>query len=594
MSGFWQDMKYGVRMLMKRRGFTAVAVLTLALGIGANSAIFSVVNSVLLRPLPYENPERLVRIGGRDARQQGDKPLTFSPADFFDWRAQNTVFEDLAAVDGWSPSLTGAGDPERIQAAKVSPSFFSILRARPAAGRAFLPEEEKRGNHYVVVLSDKLWQRRFGADPSIVGKQVELSGERFTVVGVMAREFEMPRFTGYDYEEPELWMPFAPDLSKWGRGGRSVDAAVGRLKPGVTVAQAQAEMDAITRRLEQQYPKSNSGQSVKVVSLYEQLVGAARPALLVFVAAVGLVLLIACANVANLLLARAASRHKEIAIRTALGAGRWRIVRQLLTESVLLSLAGGACGLLLALWGIGLVESLGARVTPMLAGVRVDYGVLAFTAAVSVLAGVAFGLAPALQVSTPDLNETLKAGARSEGGGRGGRLRSALVVAEMALALVLLAGAGLLVKSVVRLRAVDAGFDTSNLLKMSLALPSSRYKDGTVAPFFERLAQQIESLPGVEGAAFTSVLPLSSNFDGRSLAIEDNPVPRGQEVSVDLYVTTNGYLRAMQTELISGRDFEERDGREAPMVALVSETTARKLWPNQSPLGRRIKFPDSE
>ncbi|HYO98618.1 MAG TPA: ABC transporter permease, partial [Pyrinomonadaceae bacterium] len=464
MGGLWQDMKYGARLLMKRRGFTAIAVLTLALGIGANSAIFSVINAVLLRPLPFEQADRLVRLGGTDLRKPTDVPTTFSPADFYDWRARNTVFEEVAAVDGSSPILTGAGEPERIQAARVSANFFSILRARPAAGRTFLAEEEKRGSHYVVMLSHALWQRRFGSDPSIVGKQIELTGEKLMVVGVMPREFQMPRFTGYDYEEPELWIPFAPDLKKWSRGGRSVDAAIGRLKAGVTIEQAQSEMDSIGQQLQQQYPKSNANAGVKVVSLYEQLVGATRPALLLFVAAVGFVLLIACANVANLLLARAATRHKEIAIRTALGAARARIVRQLLTESVLLSLLGGALGLLLAMWATDLLLALSAGAIPRFEHAGLDRRVLLFPLRISTLTGVFFGLAPALQASKPDLNETLKDGGRTSAGTGRGRVRALLVVSEIALSLVLLVGAGLLIKSFMRLQSVDPGFDPENVL----------------------------------------------------------------------------------------------------------------------------------
>ncbi|HWS87818.1 MAG TPA: ABC transporter permease [Pyrinomonadaceae bacterium] len=592
MTTLLQDVRYGFRMLLKSRGVTAAAVVSLALGIGANTAIFSVVNSILLKSLPYAEPDRIVLLWG-DSRAEGNRRNQVSATDVHDWRRENTVFEEVSTFGDWSATFLGGGEPERVWGTQVGDGFFRVMRGTPLLGRTFLPEEQEEGKDNVIVLGHGLWQRRFGADPNVVGQSVSLGGRPYTVVGVMPEEFR-PLPQSLINPAGQFYRPVAEPHDEIERGSRHL-RAIGRLKDGVTLEQAQAEMNVIASRIERAHPEYNTGYGVRLVTLPEDTVGGLRTALLALFGAVVFVLLIACANVGNLLLARSSARRREFAVRAALGAGRARIVRQLLTESVLLSLAGGACGLLLALWGIGLVESLGARVTPMLAGVRVDYGVLAFTALVSVLAGVAFGLAPALQVSSPDLNETLKAGARSEGGGRGGRLRSALVVAEMALALVLLAGAGLLVKSVVRLRAVDAGFDTSNLLTMNLALPSSRYKDGAAqAAFFERLARQIESLPGVEGAAFTSVLPLGGNFDGRALAVEENPVPRGQEATVDLYVATPGYLRAMRIPLVEGRAFDEHDAADKSPVALVNETAARKLWPGRSPLGRRIKFPGSE
>ncbi|MBV8858091.1 MAG: ABC transporter permease [Acidobacteria bacterium] len=587
-----QDVRYGFRMLLKSPGVTAAAVVSLALGIGANTAIFSVVNSILLKSLPYAEPDRLVLLWG-DARAQGNRRDQVSATDVDDWQRQNSVFEEVSTFGDWSATFLGGGEPERVAGTQVGDGFFRVMRGTPLLGRTFLPEEQEDGKDNVIVLGQGLWQRRFGGDPNVVGQAVSLGGKPYTVVGVMPEDFRpLPR----SLNDPpgQFYRPVAEPHDEIERGSRHL-RAIGRLKPGVTLEQAQAEMSVIASRLEHEHPEYNTDYGVHLVTLPEDTVGGLRTALLALFGAVVFVLLIACANVGNLLLARSSARQREFALRAALGAGRGRLVRQLLTESVLLALAGGAAGLLLALWGIGLVESLGSRVSPLLAGVRVDYGVLAFTGGVSVLAGLAFGLAPALQVSGPDLNETLKAGGRSESGGRGGRLRSALVVAEMALALVLLAGAGLLVKSVVRLRAVDAGFDTSHLLTMNLALPASRYPDGAAqAAFFERLARQVESLPGVEGAAFTSVLPLSSNFDGRSLVVEDHPVPRGQEVSVDLYVATPGYLRAMRIPLVDGRALDEHDAADGAPVALVSETAARKLWPGQSPLGRRVKFPGSE
>jgi putative ABC transport system permease protein len=593
MNGLWQDMKYGTRLLLKRRGFTAVAVLTLALGIGANSAIFSVINAVLLRPLPFEQADRLVRLGGNDLRKPADLPTTFSPPDFYDWRARNTVFEDVAAIDGWSPSLTGAGEPERIQAAKVSANFFSILRARPAAGRTFLPEEEKRGNHYVVVLSHALWQRRFGSDPSILGKQIELTGEKLQVIGIMPREFQMPRFTGYDYEEPELWIPFAPDLKNWSRGGRSVDAAIGRLKPNVTIAQAQSELDAIGQQLQQQYPKSNASAGVKVVSLYEQLVGATRPALLLFVAAVGFVLLIACANVANLLLARAATRHKEIAIRTALGARRARIMRQLLTESVLLSLVGGALGLLLAMWATDLLLALSAGAIPRFEHAGLDRRVLLFTLLISTLTGVFFGLAPALHASKPDLNETLKDGGRTSAGTGRGRVRALLVVSEIALSLVLLVGAGLLIKSFVRLQSVDPGFDPQNVLTMTVFLNGTKYPQDEQHPvFFDQVVERARNLPQVEHVGLVSNLPISGNWDRLPIYPEGQLIAEGEAQDTEEYMVNTDYFGALRIPLREGRLFGAEDRAGAQPAVVINETTARRYWPNESPVGKRIKIGD--
>ncbi|HEX8145946.1 MAG TPA: ABC transporter permease [Pyrinomonadaceae bacterium] len=592
MTTLLQDVRYGFRMLLKSPGVTAAAVVSLALGIGANTAIFSVVNSVLLKSLPYVEPDRVVLLWG-DSPAQGNHRNQVSATDVDDWRRENKVFEEVSTFGDWSATFLGGGEPERVPGTQVGEGFFRVMRGTPLLGRVFLPEEQEDGKDNVIVLGHGLWQRRFGGNPDVVGQAVSLGGRPYTVVGVMPEEFR-PLPLSLNNPPGQFYRPVAEAHDETERGSRHL-RAIGRLKPGVTLEQAQAEMNVIASRLESAHPDFNTGYGVRLVTLPEDTVGGLRTALLMLFGAVVFVLLIACANVGNLLLARSSARQREFALRAALGAGRARILRQLLTESVLLALAGGAAGLLLALWGIGLVESLGSRVTPLLAGVRVDYGVLAFTGVVSVLAGVAFGLAPALHVSSPDLNETLKAGGRSGDGGRGGRLRSALVVAEMALALVLLAGAGLLVKSVARLRAVDAGFDTANLLTMNLPLPSSRYPNGAAqAAFYERLTRQVEQLPGVEAAAFTSVLPLSGNFDGRSLAVEDQPVPRGQEVSVDLYVATPGYLRAMRIPLVDGRAFDERDTADRAPVALVSETMARKLWPGQTPLGRRVSFPGTE
>jgi putative ABC transport system permease protein len=596
MATLWQDLRYGARMLLRNPGFALVAVVTLALGIGANTAIFSVVNAVLLRPLPYGDPEQLVRIGGANLRI-GKEMGSFSPQDFYDWKERNTVFESIAAYDGWSPSLTGVGDPEKIEAGRVSASFFSILRAQPARGRAFLPGEDERGNHLVVVLSHRLWQRRFGSDPAIIGKQITLSAVSYTVIGVMPATFETPRLTGAMLVEPELWAPFAPDLNDWTRDSRAVDAGLARLKPGVTLEQAAAEMKAIAGQLEQQYPETNAGAGVSLASLHESLVGKTRAALLLFLAAVGFVLLIACANVANLLLARAASRQKEIAIRTALGANRPRIIRQLLTESILLAALGGALGLLLALWATDLLVAGAADVIPRLGEIKMDGLALGFIALVSLVTGIAFGLAPALQASKPDLNEMLKEGGRMSGAGVGNRrARNLLVIAEVAVSLVLLVGAGLLIKSFLRLQEVKPGFNPEHVLAMEMFLPGAKYpEEYQHVAFFEQVLTRARALPGVEAAGVVSVLPISENYDRFGFTVENEPpTPTGEGPSADRYMVSPGYLQALGIPLLRGRQFNEQDDRDAPPVVIVNETFARNYWPSGDAVGRRVRTGDEK
>ncbi|HVG32681.1 MAG TPA: ABC transporter permease [Pyrinomonadaceae bacterium] len=586
----WQDLRYGARMLLKKPGFTFVAVLTLALGIGANTAIFTVVNAVLLRSLPFDHAEQLVRIGG--ANLQRNKRLgTLSPQDFYDVRDRNTVFESIAAYDGWSPSLTGTGEPERLAAARVTTAFFNVLRVEPVMGRAFLPQEEQRGNHLVVLLSYGLWQRRFGANPSIIGQTITLNGASYNVIGVLPRDFEPPQFSGVGFEKPELWAPFAPDLSQWTRDGRSLDTAIARLKPGVSVERAQSELGVIAGQLQQQYPDTNAGESLSTASLHEQLVGKIRSALLVFLVAVGFVLLIACANVANLLLARAAARQKEMAIRAAMGASRLRIIRQLLTESVLLSIVGGGLGLLFAMWATDYLVTLGTDSLPFLGDVGLDGRVFGFTALLTILTGVAFGLAPAVQFSKPDLNESLKESGRSSTGGRGRqRLRSVLVVAEIAISLLLLIGAGLLVKSFVRLQNVSPGFDPHNALTLNIFLPGTKYtEDDQARAFFDQAEARIRSLPGVESVGMTSNLPVSGGFDTVSFYVEGQPVSAREDVpDLERYTINEDYFRAMGIPLKSGRPFAAEDRAGSTPVAIVSETAARRFWPNESPLGKRI------
>ncbi len=589
----WQDVRYAARMLMKNPGFTFVAVISLALGIGANTTIFSVVNALLLKSLPYNDPERIILVWG-DTTAQDNHRNQVSATDVADWRNENGVFEEIATYSNWGAIFSGAGgEPERIPAMQVGDGYFRVMKAAPLLGRTFLPEEQEDGKDFVIVLGYGLWQRRFGGAPDIVGKAVSLSGKPYTIVGVMPADF---RSLPSNLIEPqaEYYRPVAEKYDEKERSSRHL-RAVARLKSGVSLEQAQSELNVIARRLALAHPTDNNGYGVHLVSLAEDTIGGLRPTLLALFGAVIFVLLIACANVGNLLLARTAARQKELAIRAALGAGRVRLVRQLLTESVLLALVGGGIGLVLALWGTSFVESIGSHVTPLLSGIKMDSRVLGFTVMISIVAGIFFGLAPALRVSKPELSESLKDGGRSAGAGSGrNRLRGALVVSEIAMALVLLICAGLLLKSVMRLRDVNPGFNSENLMTMNVALPGARYpKPQDRAAFYNNLAERVEALPGVQAAGVTSVLPLSSNFDGRGLAVEDHPKPRGEEISVDLYIASPGYLRAMSIPALQGRALTQQDADTSLPVALINETMAKELWAHEDPLGKRIKFPGS-
>ena len=593
MDNLLQDLRYGIRMLFKSPGVTCVAVISLALGIGANTAIFSVVNSILLKSLPYTDPDRIVLAWG-DMPSENNNRSQVSATDVADWRSQNSVFEDVATYQSYRPIMSGIGEAERVPGMGVGDGYFKIMRVEPILGRAFTSEEQIDGQDMVVILGYGLWRHRFGGDANVVGKSVLLNSRPHTIVGVMPAELHSLPTTLID-APAEFYRPVGENYDPEQRSARHL-RAIGRLKSGVTLAQAQAEMDVIAGRLEQQNPRHNTGYGVRLVSLPEDTVGGLRRTLLLLFGAVAFVLLIACANVGNLLLARSTSRQKEIAIRAALGAGRTRLVRQFLTESMLLASLGGGLGLLLALWGTGFIESVGSRVTPLLNGIDIDSRVLGFTVAISVLAGIVFGLAPALHVSKPGLNESLKEGGRTSSADFGrNRLRGSLVVSEVAMALVLLVCAGLLIQSLLRLRDINPGFKSENMLTMNVTLPGVKYpKSANWITFYRNLIDRLEALPGVQGAGVTSVLPFSGNFDGRSLAVEDHPKPPGEEISVDLYITTPGYLRTMAIPLVKGRELAEQDSETALMVALINGTMARELWPNQDPLGKRIKFPGSE
>ena len=588
MKALSQDIRYGFRMLRKRPGFTAVAVIAVALGIGANTVIFSLVNSVLLRPLPYSEPEQLVMLEEND--QQGGHSNT-SYATSKDWMERSQTFESISVVRDWSVTLTDLGEPEMLRGMRVSANYFGTLKAKPALGRAFMIEEDRPATRRVVVLSDGLWRRRFGADPEIVGKPIKLSDQSFTVVGVMGRGFE-DMLSARLFQKADVWAPLGYDETlPWAcRTCRHIHA-FGRLNRGVSLEQARAEMNAISENLIIEHPHDYAVSGVTLIPLLEKFVGNVRPALYVLFGAVALVLLIACANVANLLLARATQRRREIAIRSALGAHRVRIVRQLLTESVMLSTLGAVVGLVLVWWGIGLFAALIPPSIMRLEQVSVDIRVLAFTMGLSILTGVLFGLAPALQASKLDLSEALKEGSRGTGG-TGHRLRNLLVVSEIALALVLLIGAGLLVRSFLHVLDVKPGFEPSNLLTMKVSADGTRYQDDVrVRAFYDEVLNRVSSIPGVRAAAIVSNLPLGGNVDRYGFHIEEKPLENPEEaLSVERYVISPDYLKTMEIPLVAGREFTDRDGPDTPMVVMISESTAQAIWPNEDPIGKQVRM----
>ncbi|MCI0389472.1 MAG: ABC transporter permease [Acidobacteria bacterium] len=588
MNVIWQDLRYGARMFLKKPGFTLIAVFTLALGIGANSAIFSVVNAVLLRPLPFDEPERLVKVW-ETRYQLGRARNVVSPADFFDWRSQNKSFEYVAAYDTGDFTLTGSGEPERLRVARVSPDLFPLLRLQPILGRTFTQEEETNGKDLVVILSHGVWEQRFGKDPAIAGKTLTLSGFDYAVIGVMPPDFRFPE------SEVELWIPYAPNSNERANRGGHYLQLLARLKPGVTLEQARADMASIATTLEKQY-QVNTGHGTNVFSLYEETVGDVRRALLVMLAAVGFVLLIACANVANLLLARGAARQKEIAIRAAMGASRLRVLRQLLTESLLLSLTGGLLGLLLAVWGIDLLLAINPDNIPRAQEIRPDYLVLSFVFGISLITGVVFGLVPALQISKTDLNESLKEGGRGTSGSlRRNRLRSIFVVSEVALSLVLLIGAGLMIKSFIRLSQVNLGFKPDNMLAVSVSLSGSKYREGQPrVSFFEQVRRNIAALPGVQSVGNVGGLPLAGGMGSRYFGIEGRPPqPPGQGYNANINIISPNYFRTMGIQFIRGRDFSESDATGQPQVIIINEELGRRFFPNEDPLDKRIGLSNS-
>ncbi len=588
METLWQDLRYGARMLTRNPGFTAVAVLTLALGIGANTALFSVIDAVLLRPLPYADSDELVVVW---ESHDGERNSISIP-NFDDWRDQNRVFSHIALFRGRNYNLTGTDQPERLRAGVASGSFFRLLGVEPLLGRAFQPKDDRAGAERVVVLSYGLWHRRFASDPAVVGQAITLDGDLHTVIGVMPPGFRHP-----DIDRAQMWLPVSFDtqymLARESRGNHSYQA-VARLAPGVSLPQARAEMQTIARRLEQDHPDSNTGTGALVFPLLEELVENVRPALLVLLAGVGLVLLIACANLTNLLLARAAGREKEIAIRAALGAGRTRLLRQLLTESLLLAVLGGLLGVLLALWGVDLLVRLAPGNIPRLEQVGINAPVLGFTLLLSLATGLFFGLAPALQSSRPDLHHSLKEGGRTSAAAGRRRLRSLLVVAEVALSLMLLIGAGLLLRSFVRLLDVNLGFQPANVLTARVSLPDAAYpEDEDVAAFQQEVLRRLESLPGVHSAGLVTPLPLSGAQIAVGITIEGKPEPPPGEGPYARFRSVGGdYFRTLGIPLLRGRAFTSADTQAAPRVAVINQTLARLNWPGEDPLGKRVAIGD--
>jgi putative ABC transport system permease protein len=587
MGSLLQDMRYAIRSLLKHPGFTLIAVMTLALGIGASTAIFTVVDAALLRGLPYQSPERLYHLW-ESTPQKEFAQREFSYPDYQDYQ-QNQVLEGLAAYTGGGGIMSGRGEPERVLAPSASANFFSLLGVTPVLGRAFQPGEDKPGAARVVVLTYAMWQRRFGGDPGIVNQSLTINGDSYTIVGVLPASFQ------FAMRAADLWRPYQPTDQQLTRRFMHGTNLIGRLKQGVSAQQAQTELSVIASRIEQENKQSHAGTGLKFIPLQEQVVGQVKPILLVLLAAVGFVLLIACANVASLLLTRSLSRQKEVAIRAALGASRWRVIRQLLTESILLSLVGGALGLLIAYWGVsGLVGALPEaqlNALPFLKTLHLDASILAFSFGLSLLTGMVFGLAPALQSSRPDLNEVLKEGGRNTAGGAGHRLRSALVMTEIALAVVLLVGAGLMMKSLLRLLQANVGFNPENVLTMTVVVPQAKYADADKQlNFFDELKERVQALPGVSSSGTVNILPLQGGNTTRVNVEGDPAPPPGQEIEANTRTVDESYFQTLGVPIVAGRAFDERDKPNDPPVVIIGKSLADRVFAGRDPIGRRLVY----
>ncbi len=588
MNSIIKDIRFALRGLLKHPAFTAIAVVTLALGIGGSTSIFTVVDAALLRGLPYRSPDRLYHIWEKTPQERFSK-REFSYPDYQDYQ-QNNVFEGLAAYTGGGALMSGFGEPENIGAPRVNADFFKVLGVEPILGRTFQPGEDVPGGRRLTVLTYGLWQRRFGGDPNVIGRGVTVNGEGYEIIGVLPASFQ------FALRNNDLFLPYQPTENQRTRRFMHGTNLIGRLKPGLSTSDAEANLKVIGSRIEQEHNQSHAGTYPYVVPLQEEIVGNVRPVLLVLLAAVGFVLLIACANVASLLLTRSLSRQKEVAIRSALGASRWRVIRQLLTESLLLSLVGGAAGLLIAYWGVpalvAVIPQQQLIAMPFLRDLHLDTGILAFSFGLSLITGLVFGLAPALQSSRLDLNEVLKEGGRNASAGASHRLRSAMVVTEIALAVVLLVGAGLMMKSLFRLLQTNIGFNPENVMTMTVVLPPSKYTDpNQQIAFNDQLRERVQSLPGVSGAGTVNILPLNSGNTTR-FYVDGDPVPEpGKETEANIRTVSDDYFKTLGVSLMAGRPFDARDGAQnAPPVVIIGKTIADRMFPGRDPVGKRLRY----
>src|SRR6266550_3819300 len=589
METLWKDIRFGVRMLSNKPAVTVIAVFALALGIGASTAIFSVVNTVLLRALPYPNGNRLVMIWEQNRPRARDRNV-ISAANFLDWREQNHVFEDMATFYGSPYNLTGLGEPEEVIGMATSPNLFDVLGSHAMLGRTFTPEDGVQGKDNVAVLTYGFWQKHFGGDLNVVGKTFALDSQTHTVIGVMPQGFDFfVKENSFVKKAPEFWLPLVFTERARVRSGRFL-SAIGVLKPGVSLDQAKSEMNTLGSRLEQQYPDFNKGWGINLVPLHSQFSGDLKPALMILLGAVGFVLLIACANVANILMARSVGRQKEFAIRAAMGARRARIIRQLLTESLLLALSGCLIGLLLTRWGIDALLAISPRDLLSLTSVSMDKRVLGFALVLSVLTSLIFGVLPALESSRPNTNEALKEGGRGTTGGRSQRVLNWFVVAQVALSLMLLVGSGLMIKSLMRLQSVDPGFDPDNLLIVTISLPRIKYPDAPrKIDFFQQLLARVRQLPGVRTAGAASGPPFAGFPAATGFDIEGQPPQASSQKAVtDVRVVDQDYFKTMAIPLLKGRTFTDREVQQESHVVIISEALALRHFANETPLGKRI------
>jgi putative ABC transport system permease protein len=594
MGTFWQDLRYGIRMLLKNPGFTLVAVLAIALGIGANTTIFSCVNALLLHPFSFDNQERLVKLWER-VPEAGVRRGSVAPGNFTDWRDQSRSFEELVAMNLRAFNLTEGEQPERVSGTRVSSGFFAALNVKASRGRTFTDEEGQAGHEQVVVVKQSLWERRYASDPNLIGRQIMIDGKAYTVVGILPKEFNFP------INGSELWTPLVFDAKEQGDRDGHYLQVIGRLKPGVTTAQAQAEIDGISQRAQAQFPETNSGRSGLIEGLNESYTRGSRVYLNVLMGSVVFVLLIACANVANLLLVRSTSRQKEIAVRMALGGSRLRLIRQLLTESLVLAFLGAALGLLVSVWGLEFIKgSIPPGFTQFIPGwekLHLDTTVLLFTLVITLLTGMVFGLAPALQATRLNLNESLKeSGKGASSGGSRNRLRSLLVVAEIALSLVLLVGAGLMIRSFVQLMRSDLGVNASNVLTMELSIPRLKYpEEQQRVNFYQELVGRVQNLPGVTEAAAVNYVPMGRSSSSSNFRIDGQPAPpKGKEPYADYRVVTRRYFEAVGTPVRQGRAFTEADKKDSPLVVIINEQLARRYFPKGDALGKRLIVNEKE